>query len=168
MRGLVLGTALVLAGCATTAPAPVNVNTVRVVERTGNAVPLARGETQLVVRAVPAGTSGQELRGAACTAEAPWFQADFASPGLLLMPDYGSAAPDVTVTCRSGTASGTGIAHPQSALSGGMGGWPAIGVSVGTGNSSGVGVGFGWFGGGGAATGGVPVTRYPELQVVMQ
>jgi hypothetical protein len=74
----------------------------------------------------------------------------------------------VTVTCRSGAATRTAVAAPQAAWQGGLGGWPAVGVSVGTGNSSGVGVGFGWWGGGGVgAAGGVPVVRYPELRIVM-
>ncbi len=162
--GLVLG----IAGCVAPGVAPSDVDTVRAVDRTGVQAPPARGETQLVVRVVPAGTRGQQLRGAACVAETAWFRAEFASPARVLMPDYGSAAPVVTVTCRSGTASGTAEAQPEPAWSGGLGGWPAIGVSVGTGNAGGVGLGLGWYGGGAGAAGGVPVTRYQDLLVTVQ
>jgi hypothetical protein len=144
------------------------VETVRVTPRPGVAAPVARGEAALVVRVVPAGVSGEELRGAACRAETQYFTADFASPARLLVPDYGASAPPVTVRCTSGTASGTATALPQAAWAGGMGGWPAVGISVGTGDVSGVGVGLGWYGGSVGAAGGVPVTTYPELRVAVQ
>jgi hypothetical protein len=71
----------------------------------------------------------------------------------------------VTVTCRSGTASGTAIAQPEALWQRGMGGWPAVGISVGTGDVGGVGVGLGWYGGGAGVQQGTPVVRYPELRV---
>ena len=124
-----------MAGCVAPAgPAPEGVASVRAEPRPGVVAPIARGETTLVVRAVPAGASGQELRGAACRAESAYFTADFRSPAQLLMPDFGEAAPVVTVTCRDGAASGTAAATPERAWSGGLGGWPAVGVSVGTGD----------------------------------
>jgi hypothetical protein len=49
----------------------------------------------------------------------------------------------VVVSCTTGAASGTASAQPQAAWAGGMGGWPAVGVSVGTGKAGGGGVGFG-------------------------
>jgi hypothetical protein len=141
------------------------VASVRVEPRPGVAAPVARGEATLLVRAVPAGSSGQELRGAACRAESGYFTADFRSPALLLMPDFGEAAPVVTVTCRDGPASGTAAAAPERAWSGGLGGWPAVGISVGTGDVEGVGVGLGWYGGSVGGTAGAPVVRYRELRV---
>lgn len=153
---------LLVASCSPTQP-PTNATTVPVTLRAGVTAPPAQGETQLVVRAVPA--TGQELPGATCRAEAAYFTADFTAPARLLIPDYGSAAPPVTVTCRSGSASGTATALPQAAWNGGLGGWPAIGVSVGTGNAAGVGVGVGWSGGGVGTASGVPVTRYNDLRV---
>ena len=83
----------------------------------GVAAPVARGETQLIVRTVTAGAPGQELVGAACVADTPWFQAKFTSPARILMPDLGASAPTVTVTCRSGTATGTAAAPPVAAWS---------------------------------------------------
>ena len=156
------------AGCVSPAAGPPGVETMRAEARPGVAAPPAQGEAQLVVRVVPAGVSGQELRGADCTAEAPYFTARFTSPARLLVPDYGASAPPVTVTCKSGTATGSATAMPQPAWGGGMGGWPAVGISVGTGNAGGVGVGFGWYGGNVGASSGVPVTTYPELHVAVQ
>jgi hypothetical protein len=121
------------------------------------------------VRAVPAAEPGQEYRGAACEAVSPYFTSRFAAPARVLMPDYGSAAPPVTVNCRAGAASGSATAAPEAFWSGGIGGWPAIGVSVGTGDLSGVGVGMGWYGGGTYGNGyGVPRVRYPDLRVPLQ
>jgi hypothetical protein len=165
MQGLA---GLVLAGCAVNSVAPPGVTTVAAVARSGVAAPLAQGETQLVVRTVPAGDARQELRGVACRAETAWFTADFATPARLLMPDYGAQAPVVVVNCRSGELAGQGAASPQAAWSGGLGGWPAVGISVGTGSAEGVGVGMGWYGAGVGASTGVPVTRYPELRVEMR
>ena len=165
MQGLA---SLVLAGCAVNSVAPPDATTVSVVARSGVTAPLAQGETQLVVRTVPGGDARQELRGVACRAETAWFAADFATPARLLMPDYGASAPVVVVNCRSGGLSGQGTASPQAAWSGGLGGWPAVGISVGTGSAQGVGVGMGWSGGGAGTSSGVPVTRYPELRVEMR
>lgn len=168
MRAWIWGAVIGLAGCATTGAAPVGVQTVQAVAKPGVAAPVARGETQLVVRTVTAGAPGQELVGAACVADTPWFQAKFTSPARILMPDLGASAPTVTVTCRSGTATGTAAAPPVAAWSGGLGGWPAVGISVGTGDVNGVGVGLGWYGGGVGGASGVPVTRYNELRVELQ
>jgi hypothetical protein len=165
MRTWVWIVTLAAAGCVSPAAGPPGVETVRVTQRPGVAAPAAQGEAQLVVRVVPAGVGGQELRGAACTAETPYFTAEFTSPARLLVPDYGAAAPPVVVSCTTGAATGTATAQPQAAWAGGMGGWPAVGVSVGTGNAGGVGVGFGWYGGNVGASSGVPVTTYSELHV---
>ena len=138
---------LLVAGCVAPAgPAPEGVASVRAEPRPGVVAPIARGEATLVVRAVPAGASGQELLGAACRAESDYFTADFRSPAQLLMPDFGEAAPVVTVTCRDGAASGTAAATPDQARSG-------------------VGVGLGWYGGSAGGTAGAPVVRYRELRV---
>jgi hypothetical protein len=160
---LVGGAALALAACVSPEAEPPGVETVRPVSRAGVAVPLAGGETAMLVRAVPAGAPGQELRGAACRAESTYFTAEFTAPARLLMPDYGATAPVVTVRCRADDAQGSASAVPEAAWSGGMGGWPAVGVSVGTGDWDGVGVGVGWWGGG-AGTG-TPTVRYRELRV---
>ena len=81
------------------------------------------------------------------------------------MPDFGEAAPVVTVTCRSGATSGTAAAPPERAWSGGLGGWPAVGVSVGTGDAEGVGVGLGWYGGSVGGSSGTPVVVTARCRV---
>ena len=168
MRAWVWGAVIGMAGCVAPGAAPPGVDTVSATRTAGVPAPLASGETQIIVRAVPAAAPGQELRGAQCVAEAPWFRAEFVSPARVLVPDFGSQAPAINVTCRAGTGSGSAVAQPQAAWSGGMGCWPAVGISVGTGSNSGVGVGLGWWGGGGAgASGGVPVVTYPEVRVVI-
>jgi hypothetical protein len=60
------------------------------------------------------------------------------------------------------------VAVPEAAWSGGVGGWPAVGISVGTGDLSGVGLGLGWYGGGVGAGSGVPVTRYRDLRIELR
>ena len=161
-----LGPAALLAACVAPAgPAPEGVASVRAAARPGVTAPIARGETTLLVRAVPAGTTGQELPGATCRAESPYFLAEFQAPAQILMPSFGEAAPVVTVTCRSGEATGSAAASPELAWSGGLGGWPAVGISVGTGSAQGVGVGVGWYGGSAGGTAGAPVVHYRDLRV---
>ena len=87
---------------------------------------------------------------------------------MVLFPDYGSQAPTVSVTCRAGNLSGTAISVPEAVWSRGVGGWPAVGISVGTGSNNGVGVGLGWYGGGVGVSTGEPVVRYPDVRVPLQ
>lgn len=166
----ILPTALLLAGCVVPAPTtPPGATVVRAEARPGVAMPPARGETSLVVRAAPASALGQDLAGVACRAETPYSTASFTTPAQILMPDLGSAAPSVTVTCNAqtptGKLSGTAIASPEAPWSNGLGGWPAVGISVGTGNAQGVGVGVGWSGGSAGTSSGTPAIRYRDLRV---
>ncbi len=155
-------TALLLAGCATTTSNP-PMATVAVTPRAGAEAPPARGETALIVRAT---MGDSEISGAACTVDAPYFSASFTAPARVLLPDYGSQSPEVRVTCRAEEARGTVAARPSAAASGGIGGWPAVGISVGGGQTSGAGVGISWYGGAiGASTGMGAPARYPELRV---
>ena len=57
---------------------------------------------------------------------------------------------------------------PEAVWSRGVGGWPAVGISVGTGSNNGVGVGLGWYGGGAGVSTGEPVVRYPDVRVPLQ
>ncbi len=168
MRGLACAVLLAVAGCASPGPVPAGFTTVRAEPRTGADLPLARGEARLVVRAVPAGNPNQEIAGATCRAESRYFTTQFASPAVILFPDYGAQAPTVSVTCTAGSLSGTAVSAPEAVWSNGLGGWPAVGISVGTGNSSGVGVGVGWYGGGGGVQSGQPTVRYPDVRVPLQ
>jgi hypothetical protein len=167
-RGLI-GLALVLAGCAAGARSDSTLPAVRPVAANDATLPVARGEVELVARVVSPTAPGADISGATCTATSPYFSASFTPPARLLLPDYGAASPSVTVSCRAGSATGSALVAPEAVWSGGVGGWPAVGISVGTGNRSGVGVGLGWWGGAGAgASTGVPVTRYPAVRIPLQ
>ena len=162
MRHWIIMAGLLAAGCTPTPPTP-GVSSVAVTARPGVAAPLAQGETALVVRAVSARDPASEIAGAACVADSEYFSASFTAPARVLVPDFGASSPVVTVTCRAAGASGSLAARPTAAWSNGMGGWPAVGISVGTGNN--VGVGVGWYGGSiGAGTSGAGA-RYPELRI---
>ena len=162
MRHWIIMAGLVAAGCTPTPPTP-GVPSVAVTPRPGVAAPPAQGETALVVRAVSATDPAREIAGAACEADSQYSAASFTAPARVLVPDFGAASPVVTVTCRADGAAGSLAAQPTTAWSRGMGGWPAVGISVGTGNN--VGVGFGWYGGAvGTGTPGAGAI-YPELRV---
>ena len=143
--------ALLLAGCAEMARP--GTTTVRVEPRSDAELPLARGETQLEVRAVSADAPGREFPGAVCDAISPYFASRFTAPARLLIPEYGSQTPEVTVSCEAGGASGRATVAPQASYTGGSFGGPAVGISVGTGggwngwDGDGVGVGLSWWGG---------------------
>lgn len=167
MRRVALGLLIGLAGCAggvTDSSLPA----IRPGPVAGATLPPAQGEAEIVVRAVSASAPGQEIAGADCTASSAYFTASFAPPARLLVPDFGAAAPTVTVACKAGSAAGSALVAPEAVWSGGVGGVPSIGISVGTGNRSGVGVGLGWWGGGVGANAGVPVTRYPAVRIPLQ
>lgn len=164
------GLAVLMAGCVVPAPStPPGATVVRAEPRPGVTAPVARGETSLIVRAGPASAPGQEMTGVACRAETPYSTVSFTTPAQILMPDLGAAAPSVTVRCSAKTAtgpvSGTAVAMPEAPWSNGLGGWPAVGISVGTGSAQGVGVGVGWAGGSTGAASGTPAIRYRDLRV---
>ena len=169
MRTLALAAVIGVAGCAVPGSAPPGVETVRAERRADVPAPLARGETQLVVRAVPAGAAGQELTGAACVASSAYFRAEFASPARILVPDFGAESPPMTVTCRSGH----GLGDRRVVAAGGLAGRPrrlAGGRHLGRhrdefrrrASASAGAAAAAW-----GLPGGVPVVRYPELRVVV-
>ena len=167
MRHLGFGLLLMVGACSATGTPPAGVNTVRAVPR--------QTATRRRSRAAKPSSSSAPCRpripprrspAPAVSPSRPWSRVEFTSPAAVLLPDFGADSPNVTVTCRAGKQSGSGVAPPVAAWSGGAGGWPAVGISVGTGDVSGVGVGLGWWGGGGAGAGsGVAVTRYGELRI---
>lgn len=165
MRHWLFGVVMGLGACAAGGMSDSSLPVVRTQPVSGATLPAARGEADLVVRAVSPGAPGQEIAGAACNARSPYFSASFNPPARLLIPDYGAAAPSVTVACEAGDAEGSVLVPPEAVWDGGLGGWPSVGISVGTGNSSGVGLGVGWWGGGYGGTAGVPVTRYPAVRI---
>jgi hypothetical protein len=158
----VLGALLALGACAVPVGSPAGLASVRAEPLAASGPPLARGETQLVVRAVAEGAPGQELAGASCRADSAYFTAAFVAPAVVRLPDYGDRAPSITVRCSDGTRSGSAVARPEAVWQRGFGGFPVVGVAVGTGGA-GVGMGVGWQGGGAGAA--APAIRYPELRV---
>ena len=162
---------VLLAGCAEMAPP--GTTTVRVEPRPDAEPPPASGETDLVVRAVAVDAPGREIPGAVCDAVSPYFVSRFPAPARLLIPEYGSQTPAVTVSCEGDGASGRATVAPQVSYSGGGFGGPAVGISVGTGGGGwngwggdGVGLGLSWWGGGGGYA--QPVVSYPALSVPMR
>lgn len=158
-----------LAGCAAqspTATAPLVTSQVR----PKAAIPPAWGVTQLGVRAALASTL-QEVA-ADCSLESPYSTARFTTPARVSVPDLGPETPVLRIACSDGTHRGT--AQAQATLrstNGGLGGWPAVGVSVGTGGGyGGTGVSLGGFWGGGWGTSGPSVQQavYPDVQVLLQ
>ena len=164
-RLLLLGLLTGLAACAAGSGSDASLPPIRPGPVKGASLPPAQGEAEIVVRAVSPNAPGREIAGATCTATSPYFTASFTAPARLLVPDFGAAAPTVTVTCAAGSAKGSALVAPEAVWSGGVGGWPAVGISVGTGNMSGVGVGVGWWGGGTGVSSGAPVTRYPAVRI---
>lgn len=148
--------------CSVAPVVPPGAQVVRSVVKPGVTPPAAQGETSLVLRSFTA--DNREVSGAECLVDGTWFTAKATSPAQVLMPAYGANSSNISVTCDSKNLSGSVAVAPQSALSGGMGGWPALGVSVNSGG--GVGVGMGWYGG--SAGAGAPEVRYPEARVVLQ
>jgi hypothetical protein len=157
---LLLGTVMVLAGCAVP-NGPTNLVATRALPRPDVEAPPAQGETSVVVRAFT--VAGAELAGIVCSVESPYVATEMTAPGRVMMPDYGSQAPVVSVSCMDGESSGAVQVAPQTGWERGLYGWPSVGFSVGS--EGGVGMGVGWYGG--SATTGTPALRYPEARVVL-
>ncbi|WP_424932616.1 hypothetical protein [Amaricoccus macauensis] len=134
-----------LAACTTNDGLPEGAPSVRSVPKPGVDAPSARGETRLAVRSF--GPDGQEVAGAACAVESTLFTAELVSPARVLMPYYGEASPEITVTCRSGDLSGEVQVAAVSERSSGGAAWPSVGLSVNSDGGVGVGVGLGYYGG---------------------
>lgn len=162
----IMGLALGLAACAQQTPR--GAGTAIAVQRSDVALPPARGETRMTVRAFEAsGGEWREISGATCELTSAYFTATVQSPGDVALPDLGSQAPAIEVACSDGVRTGTQEVLPQLRSGNGLAGWPAVGISVGTGDR--VGVSFGGFWGGGWGTG--PGTRravYPGARVILE
>jgi hypothetical protein len=160
MRRALLWVCLGLAAGCSTSGGGQGTATTRAVAVPNVSLPPAQGETALDIRAV--GPAGDERVGVPCTATSPLFTAGADAPARVLVPDYGPNAPEITVTCQGGRAAV--VARPMLAWSGGLGGWPSVGMSVNS--EGGVGLGVGWWGGGVGT--GPAVVRYPVASVVME
>ena len=169
MRRLAAAAAvLLLGGCSVSTAPPADVPRVGSVVRPGVALPPARGEARLMVRTTALRDGVQTPVGLPCEASSRYVGARFTSPALILLPDFGTSAPPVTVTCRAGGLAGSATSTPILGQGRGGGGWPMVGVSVGTGDVSGVGVGLGWSAGGQSGGVGALTVSYPDLDILVQ
>ncbi len=170
MRRLVVAAAvLLLAGCSVTGAPPADVPRVGAVVKPGVPLPPARGEARLMVRTTALRDGVQTPVSLPCEASSRYVGARFTSPALILLPDFGTSAPPVTVTCRANGLEGRATSVPVLGQGrGGGGGWPMVGVSVGTGDVSGVGVGLGWSAGGRSGGTGALTVSYPDLDILVQ
>lgn len=159
---------LSIAGCA--APgggASVSPGVVPAEITAGADLPPAQGETRTVVRTFSeTGGQSREVSGATCTAVTPYSRATFAAPARIGLPDLGAQSPAVRVTCAQGALAGTiDVLPARRPAQGGLGGWPAVGLSVNSGGGVSVGVGGWWNAGRTAAS---PRTVYPEIRVLLR
>lgn len=120
----------------------------------------ARGETRFAVRA----TRGGQGVAAQCRAEGQGFTAAFAAPAELAVPAFGQASAPVRVTCAAGGRSATVTAQPSLRESGGIAGYPAVGIGVSSGGDVGVSLG-GWWGNWGSDANATYTVRYPDVSI---
>jgi hypothetical protein len=148
-----------LAGCATGVPVE------RQVVVSGDRFTAVQGEAAFFVRSFLADEIEGERRevvGATCHVASSLDAADLVTPARLVVPNFGPQSPEIAVSWTAGDWSGAGVARIVTSWDqppgywGGMAGpyWPG---------------GFypGWDGGWWAGPG-VPVSRYPDLRVILR
>jgi hypothetical protein len=149
---LLLAPALGLAACATGVPVE------RQVVVPGGRFDAVQGEAQLTVRTFlpQEGDERREVVGADCTVVSSLYSAELVTPARLVVPNFGPQSPELEIDCRAGDLAGSGrvrIVTRWQQPPGYWGypwgpyGWP----------------GWGWYGGPG-----LPVSDYPNLDVIMQ
>lgn len=159
---------LLVAGCAGAERMPADADVVRATARP-EASPALTAQGEIGLDVVTFSPDGSEITGARCAAASSLFTAEVTTPGRILAPFYGPNSPAVSLTCTAGNATGSqtvGVGETRGG--GGLGGWPAVGVSVNSGgyNNGGVGVGLGWYGGGNGYS--APTYAYPTARIVLQ
>ncbi|MEM8572532.1 MAG: hypothetical protein AAGG56_16720 [Pseudomonadota bacterium] len=143
-RGAAAALVLVLAvsACADRGGLPPDAATSRAVTKQDAGAPPAQGEVGLTVQSFS--TGGVELRGAVCEADSVYFSAQVTTPGRILMPYFGDASPEVTLTCRLAPLSGQQtVGIVQTSQRGGTTVFPSLGVGVSSNGGVGVGLGVG-------------------------
>lgn len=151
--------ALAVVACAPTPPPAPDLPLARAQLAPGAAVG-ARGETRFIVRA----TRGGQGVAARCRAEGQGFAAAFISPVELAVPAFGQASAPIRVTCAADGRSASVTAEPTLRQTGGIGGYPAVGIGVSSGGDVGVSLG-GWWGTWGSGAGTAYRVRYPDLAI---
>lgn len=167
-----LALCLLLGACAANDPAGPPPPSVQSTTRANVALPEARGVVPVVVRAAAVeGGVARELAGATCDLASTYTTARFTAPATVSVPDLGASTPPLTVSCALGGRKGTGQILPATRVAdSGLGGWPAIGVSIGAGSGgwSGTGVSIGGFWNGGSGDGYWTQVVYPDLTVTLR
>lgn len=111
-HGLGVALLVALAGCATTpreAGLPLPPEPVRVTAAEGQAIPVARSYSEILVRTYVEDGPGRrrELGGADCRLVVGDYEARFRSPGRVLVPVPERGGPVLGVGCRAGELEGT-------------------------------------------------------------
>jgi hypothetical protein len=155
--GMVGLCAVMLAGCSSGVPVRNEVSVSG--SRFGN----VSGEARLTVRSFRdlADGSRREVIGASCNLESTLFSASFATPARLKLPNFGPQSPELEIDCAAGTLAGHAIADIDTYWRRPPGGY-----------------GYGYYGGpwyGGPygywdwpGYGGVPVSDYPDVRVLLR
>jgi hypothetical protein len=109
----------VLAGCAGTTPRlPLPPEPVTVEPRAGEAIPVARSYSEVLVRAFVEDAEGRrrEIGGAECLLEAGALGVRFESPGRVLVPVPRAGAPVLGAGCKAGELAGVARRAPTRVL----------------------------------------------------
>lgn len=98
---------LLVAACATGAPVS------RQVVVPGGEFRAVQGEARFVVRSfLPSeGDERREVIGARCQVVTSLYRADLVTPAQVVVPNFGPQSPEVTVSCRTPDAAGSGSTH---------------------------------------------------------
>jgi hypothetical protein len=136
MRGAAaLGSAALLAACATAPGLPVRPELVGVTGADGIA-PVARLHSEIVVRTYLEDASGRrEVGGADCVLETAIYSAAFRTPARVLVPVYGAGSPTLRFACRAdglrGAAAQRMLSQPVGPYDGSPWGYPYGGFDTG-------------------------------------
>lgn len=165
-RGWIVALSLLAMGCAREA-AVSPPQMARPAVTPGLMLPPARAETALDLRSfvVEAGRR-REVTGATCALESAYFTGSFRTPARLVVPDLGPQSPVLSFACAAGPLRGTEAVRASLRGTSGLGGWPAVGISVGTGYRSDVGISVGTLWGGHAW--GAQRAVYPDARVELR
>lgn len=150
----VLAATLVLAGCASGVPVD------RTVIVPGGRFTAVQGEADLTVRTVlPA--NGGEVVGATCDVSSSLYKTQVVTPTRLVVPNFGPQSPELFLSCRAGDLAGRANVGIVTIWQDGAWGYPGVYGGPWRGPWAGPwGPGWGWPG--------YPVSRYPNVRVVMQ
>ncbi len=154
----VLAAMLFLAGCASGVPVD------RTVIVPGGKFTAVQGEADLIVRTVMP-ENGGELLGATCDVRSSLYQTQLLTPARLVVPNFGPQSPELFINCRAGDLMGKADVGIVTLWQDNGWGYPGVygGAYAGPWRGPWAGPwapGWGWPG--------YPVSRYPDVRVIMQ